>query len=156
MAEIETKTVEAMIVLSLSFTGPYDQTGSKLDELIAWVLRAGHPYSGPPIGIYYDDPNKVSPDQLRAEVVVPVEEQCKEGDGITRKELPGCLVASAVHQGPYAKVGPVYGEIFSWIAENGYRYLDEMGTREVFLKVSGEVDGPKQFMTEIQVPIEKA
>lgn len=155
MAEIETKTIEPMAVMSLSFTGSYNQTAEKLDELVAWVLRAGRPYSGPPMAIYYDDPEKVAEADLRAEALVPMGEQCDGGDDIVRKELPGAEVATALHQGAYAGIGAVYKEIFGWIAENGYRYVEEAGTREIFHKVLGEVDAAAEFLTEIQVPIEK-
>ncbi len=153
MPEVETKTIEPMTVMSLSFTGPYSQTGNRLDELVGWVLRGGHPHSGPPMGIYYDDPAKVSEDELRAEVLVPIEEEC-EGEGlIVRRELPGAEVAYAVHEGSYSKIKKVYEEIFNWITENGYRPVEEVGTREVFHKVYGQVDSAAELLTEVQVPV---
>ena len=156
MAEVQTKTVPSMAVMSLSFTGSYEQTGEKLDELIGWVLRAGHPYGGAPIGVYYDEPGKVPDDKLRGEVCVPMAEVCDSGFQMTRKELPACEVAYAIHQGPYAQIKPVYEQIFAWIAENGYQYTAELGCREVFCKLLGEVDTAEELVTEVQVPIKKA
>jgi effector-binding domain-containing protein len=156
MAEIEKKTVNPMTVLSLAFTGSYRQTSDKLDELIGWVLRAGHPYAGPPMGIYFDDPKTVAESDLRAEALVPIEEECEIGEGIVRKQIPGAMVASAVHTGPYDKAHELYQEIFAWIAANGYRYVAEAGTREIFHTMMGEVDTPDSLVTEIQVPIEPA
>ena len=156
MAEVQTKTVEAITVLSRSFSGPYWQTSGKLDELVALVLRSGHPYAGPTMGIYYDDPEKVAESDLRAEVAVPIVEECELGEDTVRKELPGAEVATAIHQGPYDKVNETYKEIFAWIAQNGYRYVEEMGTREIFHKVMGEVESPDELVTEVQVPIEPA
>ena len=75
MAQIEIKTVEPMNVLSLPFTGSYQETGQHLDELLARVLRAGHPWSTPPVGVFYDDPSKVEEDKLRGEIAVCVEEE---------------------------------------------------------------------------------
>ncbi len=154
MAEIETKEVKPMTVMSRAFTGSYQQTGDVLDEMIAWVLRVGHPYAGPPMGIYYDNPEEVAEEELRAEVAVPIDEECEGGEKVVRKQLPGCLVAWAVHQGPYDQVKQVYGEIFAWIAENGYRCPEGVGAREIFLKGPGEVESPEEFLTEVQVPIE--
>ena len=155
MAEVQQKTVQPMIVLSIGFTGSYTQTSEKLDGLLGWVLRAGHPYAGPPMGIYYDDPERVPEEGLRAEVAVPIVEQCQPAEDVVRKELPGMEVASAVHVGPYDKAPAVYREIFAWMAENGYDHVVEMGTREIFHKVMGEVDTPDELVTEIQVPIQK-
>jgi len=155
MAEVQTKTVEAMTVLSLSFTGAYSQTIDRLDDLLAWVLRAGHPWAGPPVGIYYDDPAKAPEDKLRGEVVVPIAEVCKPTDNVQRKELPGALVACAVHDGPYSDLPALYKEIFDWITQNGYRYVEGMGTREVFHKFPGMAGEAQEYLTEVQVPIEK-
>jgi len=156
MAEVQTKTIEPRNVMSLAFTGPFDQTGDMLDELIAWVLRAGHPYAGPPMAIYYDDPAKVNPEELRAEVALPIEEVCEGDLRFTRKRLPGCEVAYAVHTGPYSQIKPLYEEIFAWIAENGYRHVEGSGAREIFLTRPGEEgEGDEGPVTEVQVPVEK-
>lgn len=155
MADIQTKNVEPLTVMSLSFTGPYKQTSEKLDELTAWVLRAGYPYSGPPMALYHDDPEKVAEADLRAEVALPMGEKCEGAEDIVRKELPGAEVATAVHEGRYDAISPLYKEMFDWIAENGYRYVEEAGTREIFHKLLGEVDTVAELVTEVQIPIEK-
>ena len=155
MPEVEIKEVPAMTVMSLPFSGPYDQTQDKLATLMSWLLRVGHPYSDTPFGLYYDDPSKVAPDALRAEVCLPIEEECQPEDEIQKKNLPAVTVAAAVHQGPPSGIAQVYKEVFGWIAENGYRYVEGGPTREVFLRVYGEADDPEQFLTEVQVPVEK-
>jgi len=156
MIEVKTKEVEPITVMSLSFQGSYAQTEDKLDELIAWVMREGHPYCGFPMGIYYDDPAKVKEEDLRAEVCVPVAEEFEGREEIERKELPGTEVAYAIHQGPYEGIVDVYEAIFKWMEENGYRFRTELGTREVFHKIYGQVDSDEELVTEVQVPIEKA
>jgi len=153
MAEVQIKDVKAITVMSLPFTGPYEQTQDKLDELMSWLLRVGHPASGAPLGLYYDDPAKVAADDLRAEVCVPIEEACEPDEEIQRKELPAVRVACAIHQGPYREIPPLYEEIFQWMAENGYQYDTSMPTREVFRKLYGEVTDPAEFITEVQVPL---
>lgn len=153
MAEVQTKDVKAMTVMSLPFTGSYEQTQDKLDELMSWLLRIGHPASGAPMGLYYDDPAKVAAEDLRAEVCVPIEETCEPDEAIRRKQLPAVTVACAIHQGPYHEIPQLYEEIFKWMAENGHTYDGTMPTREVFLKLYGEVTDPSEFVTEVQVPL---
>ncbi len=155
MPEVQVKEVEPMAVISMSFTGPYDQTPGKLEELMSSLLRAGHPYSQPPLALYYDDPGKVEADKLRAEVCLPIGEEYQPSDDGTRKDLPGATVAYSVHQGPYTDMPQVYEAIFAWARDNGYSYVEGQPTREVFLRVYGEVDDPKDFITEVQVPVEK-
>jgi len=153
MADVQIKDVKAMTVMSLPFTGSYEQTQEKLDELMSWLLRIGHPAAGAPMGLYYDDPVKVAADDLRAEVCVPIEEACEPAEDVRRKGLPAVKVASAVHQGPFHEIPRLYEEIFEWMKENGYQYDGTMPTREVFLKLCGEVKDPAEFVTEVQVPL---
>ncbi|MCK4374518.1 MAG: GyrI-like domain-containing protein [Candidatus Brocadiae bacterium] len=156
MAEIQVKEVEPMTVMSLSFTGPYEQTREKLEGLMSWLLRIGHPYSAPPMGLYYDDPAKVAADALRAEVCLPIEEKCEPADEMERKELPGATVACAVHEGPFGELHQVYQQVFAWAEENGYRYVEGLPTREVFHVLPGQEEDPTHCVTEVQVPVEKA
>jgi len=155
MPEVQLKHVEPMTVVSLSFTGPYEQTQDKLEELMSWLLRAGHPYCQPPVALYYDDPEKVPPADLRAEVCLAIAEECEPADDVKRKELPAVTVAFAAHEGPYSGISQVYQEIFGWMAKNGYRQVQDTPSREIFLRIPDEVDDPKAFLTEIQVPVEK-
>lgn len=159
MADIQTKSLEPLNVMSLPFTGAYDQTGARLDDLLAWILRAGHPWSGPPAGVFYDDPDKVAEDELRAEVVVPLDETCEGDDRVARKTLPGAEVACLTYEGPMSGIGQAYEELFNWIHANGWTYVEALGTREVYVRLPEEHEEgeePKGFMVELQVPIEKA
>ncbi len=155
MADVQIKEVRPMTALSHSFTGPYEQSPDKLAYLMSWLLRDGHPYSDTPRALFYDDPAKVAPDALRAEVVLPIEEECEGGDDIERKSLPGGLFACAIHEGPYETVRRTYQEIFDWIAESEYAYLDGEPVREIYLTMYGQVDDPEEFVTEVQVPVQE-
>lgn len=155
MPEVDVKEVPAMEVMSLPFTGSYDQTQDKLDHLFSWLLRVGHPHSSPPLGLYYDEPGKVPEEEQRAEVCMPIEEACEPEAEFERKELPEVTVAYAVHEGPYSGIPEVYEEIFDWIDDNGYEYIEDMPTREVFLTMYGHSDDPQEYVTEVQVPVQK-
>lgn len=155
MAEIETKTLDPVTVMSLSFTGSHEQTQDKLDELFSWLMRAGHPSSGLPLAVYYDDPAKVEEEELRAEVCLPIEEVCQGEEDIQRKELPGTMVAWAMHEGPHETLPEIYEALFNWVRENGYRFREELGTRELFHKTYGQAESVDDLLTEIQVPIEE-
>jgi len=155
MAEVEMKTVDQLNVLSLSFTGSYEQTGARLDDLLAWVLRAGHPWSGSPAGIFYDDPAKLAEGELRAEVVVPVDEPCQGDDLVSRKRLPGAEMACLTYEGPMSGIGTAYEEVFGWVKEQGYRYRQDLGTREVYKAMPEEEEGGSTFVVELQVPVDK-
>jgi AraC family transcriptional regulator len=156
MADIDVKEVEPMTVMALPFTGDYNQTQSKLDHLMSWLLRVGHPRSGRPLALYHDDPEKTPTEEQRAEVCLPIKEECEGEEDIVRKDLPGVKVAYTMHEGPYSEIPEVYEEIFDWMEEKGYEYDEEQPTREVFHKLYGEVTDPEEYLTEIQVPLKTA
>jgi len=153
MNEVQIKEIEAMTVMSLAFTGPYEQTSDKLDELMSWLLRVGHPYSATPFGMFYDDPRQVAADDLRAEVCLPIEEECEPAEDVERKELPAVKMACVQYTGPYANIRSVYEELFNWLRENGHEYLEGEPTREVILERPGDREDPEECTVEIQVPI---
>jgi AraC family transcriptional regulator len=154
MEEIEVKEVEPLTVMSQPFTGSYDQAQDKLEHLMSWLLRVGHPYSEPPRAIFYDDPEVTPADELRAEVCLPIEEAC-EGEGdIVRKTLPAQTVATMTHQGPREDQPEVYHAIFDWIEQSDYRYIEGEPTREVYHRMYGQAEDPEEFVTEYQVPVE--
>ncbi|MCD6416944.1 MAG: GyrI-like domain-containing protein, partial [Planctomycetes bacterium] len=153
MSEIAIKDVPPKTVMSLPFAGSYEQTREKLDHLMSWLLRIGHPWSDHPLGLYYDDPTKTPEDELRAEVCLPMEEECEPQEDIERKTLPAVTVAYALHEGPVAGISELYAEIFAWLQESDRTYAEDMPTREVFLKMRGQVDDPAQYVTEVQVPL---
>ncbi len=155
MSEPAIRELPTVSAITASFTGPYEQTGMVMDDLMAWLLQTGHPYSGSPFAIYYDDPAKVDEDQLRAMVCFPVAEKFDAGGGYERKEIEGGRFASLLHKGPYSGIPSTYEMIFDWIDENGFEYIEEMGTREVFRRMMGEVDSAEELETEILVPVKK-
>jgi AraC family transcriptional regulator len=156
MEEPTIKAIDAMEVISMSFTGSYEQTSDMLDELMSWLLREGHPYSGRPFAIFYDDPAKVEEADLRAEVCLPVSETIEVREPIEKKTVEGGDFAAAIHNGPYSSISDVYDKLSEWIASNDYSCRQEMGTREVFHKLIGEVENPGELVTEVQIPVIKA
>ncbi len=155
MSEPETIEVKPVMAVSATFTGPYEQTGRVMDDLIAWLLQTGYPYSGSPFAIYYDDPAKVEEDKLRARVCLPVAEELGSYGNYERSEIEGGTFASILHEGTYKDIPKVYEKLFDWIKENGYEYVEEKGTREVFRKILGEVDSAEELMTEVMVPVKE-
>lgn len=156
MLEVQIKEVEPRTVMCLAFTGPYSQTRVKLDHLMSWLLRAGHPYSAEPFGCYHDDPAKVPAEQLRAEVCLPIEENCAGEEDIERKVIPAATMASAIFTGPYADAHQAYAEIFEWMSAHGYSYAEGQPTREVFLNMYAQEEEAAEPMTEVQVPVRLA
>ncbi|MFP4175800.1 MAG: GyrI-like domain-containing protein [Planctomycetota bacterium] len=154
MADVEVKTVEPQTVMSHSFQGSYTQVMDRLDELMAWQLRVGHPYSDRPFAIYYDDPQDVPEDELRAEVCLPIAEELEPEEDFERRRVEGGQFVSVMHHGSYSALDESYDVLFDWIDENECEMIDEAGTREIFHRIIGEVDSVEELETEVMVPVE--
>jgi AraC family transcriptional regulator len=155
VSEIQVKEVPEFTAVTVEFTGSYTQTQDRLDYLMSWLLRVGHPFCSAPLAFYYDDPEKVPEDELRAEVCLPVGEEAQAADDVKVRKVPAASVAFATHTGAYSDIPAVYQEIFAWMGENGYRHVEGEPTREVFHRMHGQVESSAEFVTEVQVPVEE-
>ncbi len=153
MSEPKIREVAPVNAITTSFKGPYNQTSQVMDDLIAWLLQTGYPYSGDPFAIYYDDPAKVEESNLRALVCLPVEEKLEDYGGYEPREIEGGSFASLLHEGAYENIPQAYEELFEWIKDNDYEYIEESGTREIFRVILGEVESPDELVTEVMVPV---
>jgi len=108
--------------------------------------------AGAPFGIYYDDPNKVPPDECRYDICIPISAEI-EGDSLVQiKEIAEMEVASIMHKGAYENVGPSWGKLYGWIFKNKYEPAGP--GMEVYLNSPMEVP-EDSLLTEIQVPVKK-
>jgi len=62
-------------------------------------------------------------------------------------------MACVIHHGSYDSIGQAYNAVMAWIDQNGYRITDH--DREVYLQGPGQGE-PASWVTEIQLPVEKA
>lgn len=157
--DIEIKKVPAMRVASLWARGlPFNVTVPKAyEELAGWMAEKMIPVpSGPPMGLalYYDDPKAVSPDDVRFKVAIPVppETPMISAGKAAVEELPAYEVAYLTIRGPYTNLEDAYNQLFGWVYESGYRIID--ASREVYVSWGGQMP-PEEWITEIQVPIER-
>ncbi|MEI3230324.1 MAG: GyrI-like domain-containing protein [Gordonibacter pamelaeae] len=82
-----------------------------------------------------------------------VEEYGVETDGIVFEEAPAVTVASVMHRGPYADLPRAYAFAMDWIEQNGYRASGL--ARESYIDGIWNCTDESQWLTEIQVPVEK-
>ena len=91
---------------------------------------------------------------IDAEAGVCLKELIKAPEPLRVYQLAAANVASAIHHGPFNRVGEAYDTLLRWIEANGYHKAGP--TRELFLHISIPVtrEDPSNI-TEIQVPVEK-
>lgn len=90
---------------------------------------------------------------IKARYSQAVEKMGVETDNIKFKTLPSVTVASIYHKGAYETIGDTYAYILNWIEEHGYKMIDHM--RESYIDGIWNKDNVEDYLTEIQVPIEK-
>jgi DNA-binding transcriptional MerR regulator/effector-binding domain-containing protein len=70
------------------------------------------------------------------------------------KRLPRVGAAACVmHKGPYLELGSAYAAVFKWIDGNGYAPADN--PRESYIDGVWNKGDPAEWLTEVQVPIER-
>lgn len=82
-----------------------------------------------------------------------VEEFGVETDGIVFEEVPAATVVSVMHSGSYADLPRAYAFAMDWIEQNGYRVAGF--ARESYIDGIWNCADESQWLTEIQVPVEK-
>ncbi len=72
-AEIEVKAFPGGSMARTIHEGPYDQLGPAYHALTAWMQTHGHTPSGPAREVYLNSPEEVAPEDLRTEILWPVD-----------------------------------------------------------------------------------
>jgi effector-binding domain-containing protein len=153
--DVVIKKLEPVKVASLRRVLPNPQAiGTMFEELFGYIGRKGVRPTGAPYGIWHDLDYKEK--DLDTELAVPVAQTFPAGDGIQPGELPAVPAAACtIHQGSYDGFSQAYTALLGWINANGYRVAGPY--REIYLRGPGpQPADPGTYVTEIQVPVEKA
>jgi effector-binding domain-containing protein len=153
--DVVIKKLEAQKVASIRKTldTPKD-IGMMFGTIFGYLGKQGVRPLGPPSGIWHDPEYKDK--DLDTEVVVPVAQSFPPGDGVQTAELPAVSSAACtIHQGAYENFSHAYTAIMGWINANGYHITGPC--REIYLRGPGPGPmDPNSYVTEIQIPVEKA
>lgn len=90
---------------------------------------------------------------INVEICEAVTTRGKDAEGIVFKEMPAVKVVSVLHRGAYEKIGAAYAYAVKWVEQNGYQIADNV--RESYIDGIWNKDGVEDWLTEIQVPVEK-
>lgn len=90
---------------------------------------------------------------IRVEICEAVTSRGTDGDGIVFKDLPAITAVSVLHRGAYEQIGAAYAYAVRWAEQNGYRIVDNV--RESYIDGIWNKDAVEDWLTEIQVPVEK-
>jgi DNA-binding transcriptional MerR regulator len=153
--DVVLKTLEPQTVASLRRIIPQPHhIGDLFMEVFAYLGRCGVRPAGPNGAVWHDAEHKEN--DWDAEAVVPIAAALPPGAGVQVVQLPAVSQAACtIHQGSYDGFDQAYAALMQWIDGNGYRIAGP--TREFYLRGPGPVPvDPATFVTEIQIPVEKA
>lgn len=112
----------------------------------AVAAQGQHP-SGPPFGFYPRMPT----DTIAVAAGFPTSGPIAAAGDVEPIELPGGLVITAVHVGPYDTLEQTYGQLAEWAAANGYQLADQMW--ESYLSDPASEPDPATWQTQITWPV---
>ena len=145
--EILTKSTDQMTIVYLEHVGPYGQAGPVFGRIAEYAAQKQ--LAGQIVGIYYDDPATVAPENLRCEIGIAVPEGTMPDSGFGIQEIPARTVAYATLKGPYDEIAEDYPYMYAWIEKKGYKIAGPL--MEVYLKGGPDVP-PEELLTEVRIP----
>ena len=148
--EVSIRETTALKVVYLEEKGPYSETGKSMQKLFSLMTKKNLRPAGMPMGIFYDNPEVVKPEETRYEVLSPFTGEFKGDNELKVKELPAQKVAVLIYKGPYEKSATAYKKLFDWLAKNNYEPAG--APMEKYLTLPSQV-APPDLKTEILVPV---
>lgn len=82
-----------------------------------------------------------------------VQKAGKDTANVHFEQLPALDAVCVYHKGPYDDLGAAYAYALTWVAENGYRVAGL--ARECYIDGIWNKPDPQDWLTEIQIPVQK-
>ncbi len=119
----EKEFVSVQEVFSFSYCciphkGPFTEIEGVIGQLIQAIQEQKIAPAGNMIGVYYNNPEMVKPEDLQWEVGLPILPQVEVKAPLEKKEWKFTHVVTAIHKGPYEEVGKTYSKMFEWMQAN--------------------------------------
>ena len=133
--------------------GPFTDIEAVVEKLMKAIQEQKITPEEPMIGIYYNSPAEVAPEELQWEMGFPISAQVEVQAPLQKKEWKFTLVVSAIHKGPYEETGKTFYKMFEWMQANE---LVPVGpVMERYLNVPTPETKPEDLRTEIWIHSKK-
>jgi len=134
----------------LEATGSYTGIGRLLEGVFAAARDQGIEASGPPFGLYYDDPGRTPVKGLRMRACLPVAGAVSPREPLGYEVLESTTVVYAFVAGPYPDVPRAYPALFEYLRQ--LDWVDAGPIREIYLRNPADTDNWSTLVTEVQIP----
>ncbi len=156
MIEVSVKETDPMSVAFVNMRGAYAQIPDAMGRVYGFAGASGLQPAGMPHAVYFTAPDAGPEADAVWEVWAPVAGEPPESgpneSGLGIKRIPGKLVASTIHKGPYETIEPTYRALGEWLSTEGYETVGP--PEELYYSDPNEVP-PEEYITEIQFPVAK-
>ncbi|MFB0564518.1 MAG: GyrI-like domain-containing protein [Candidatus Aminicenantaceae bacterium] len=150
---VSVKEVAPFTYCCITHKGPFSDIETVIGRLIQEIKGQNLFPRGPMIGIYYNSPEEVKPEELKWEIGFPITPQSLVLAPLVKKQWSFTTVAAAIHTGSYESVGQTYPKIFKWMQMN--HYMPAGPIAESYLDQDPSKVKPEELRTEIWIPCKK-
>lgn len=130
--------------------------GPALGRVFAHIGRAGGIPAGPPLAVYHSFEEERVDLEIGIPVVAAIQEETAPDDAATppvrNSELPGGMVATTLHTGPYDGLETAWAAIMGWVQEHGHEARD-VACWETYLSDPQSEPDPARWQTQLFVPL---
>ncbi len=155
MAGPKLESRKASDIAYIEHLGPYDKVpwDEYMEKLYGWAKEQKVMPGFYPMAIYYNDPKKTPPEELKSEIAITFKGKAKEQAGVKIKKLPAMKVASISHKGPGSEFKNTYAKLDQWNVEKGYVCAGP--PMEVYTKKPEVVGGVTVLYAKVMMPVKK-
>jgi AraC family transcriptional regulator len=150
---IEVQQVEPFAYVCVQQKGTFDKIQDAIGSLLQEMRAQNIVPAGPLMGVYFNSPGQVNPEDLQWEMGFPVTGQVLILQPLQKKEWNFTQVVVGLHQGPYEKAGDTIQKMMEWMEDNGY--VPAGPFMERYLDMNPEELKPEELKTEIWIPCQK-
>jgi effector-binding domain-containing protein len=150
---ITVQQVEAFVYVCLPQKGTYEKIQETIGSLLLEMQNQNVVPAGPMMGVYFNSPAQVKPENLQWEIGFPVTAQALIQPPLQKKEWNYGQVIVSLHQGPYEKAGETIQKMMEWIETNGY--VPAGPILERYQDMNPDELRPEELKTEIWIPCKK-
>jgi len=150
---VEILTANPRRLAAKAHKGPYPEIGAAFQQVASvFASRDLWPQAQGMLGMYYDDPSSVAPEDLHSHAGVIVGSDFDMPENLEEVAVPGGRMAVMHYKGPYAGLSAAYDYLFcDWLQKSGEE-LREAPSFEVYLNDPMDT-APDELLTDICVPL---
>ncbi len=150
---VSVKEVSPFSYCSIPHKGPFTEIEGIIGQLTHAIQEQKIAPAGPMIGVYYNSPDMVKPEELKWEMGFPISSKAEVKTPLEKKEWKYTLVVSAIHKGPFEEIGKTISKMFEWMQAN--KLMPAGPVMERYVTMPTPDTKPEDLKSEIWIPCQK-